>query len=159
MSQRIVLSPTDTLLAQPLPRSVAAASGAPPVMNAFVSISPNVSGVPCFNCVGNPPIAKAYGIPYAEPYAALVALAEETYAFEDLSVTATCTIVFKIEQNSTTLATYKFTNISIQPNFVYLYAHASALPATAVAGPAKITGNVVCPVPTTTAATENVYFH
>lgn len=159
MTQRTVLSPSDLLLAQPLSDHVVATTAAPPIMNSFVSLSKSVSGIPCFNCVGSPPSSQAYGIVFSEPYMALGTLVDETYTFQDVSLTATCTIVFKVMQNATTLATYKFTKISVQPGYVYLYYHTSNLPSNAVAGPALISGNILCSGTTTKPITESVYFY
>ena len=133
-------------------------SSAPPIMNAFVSLSAAVSGIPCFNCVGNPPNPNAFGIAFAQPYLALGSSAEELYTFEDTSLTASCTLKFQFKQNNATLATYAFHNVSVGPG-EFVYFHAGSLPSNAVAGPATTTANIVCPGVTTKPAVENIYFH
>lgn len=154
--REIALADNAMLYWQPLPSRIATSS-TPAIINAFVSLSAAVSGVPCQNCVGSPPNPNALGIAFPQPYLPLGSSAEETYTFEDLSVSETCTLKFQFKQNNATLATYLFHNINLGPG-VFFFFRAGTLPSNAVAGAATTTGDMVCPGVTTKAATETVYF-
>jgi hypothetical protein len=152
----IALADNAMLYWQSLPSGIPTSS-TPPIINAFVSLSAAVSGVPCVNCVGSPPNPNALGIAFPQPYLPLGSLAEETYTFEDVSVSETCTLKFQFKQSGATLATYLFHNITIGPG-VFFFFRAGTLPSNAVAGVATTTGDMVCPGVTTKPATETVYF-
>ena len=154
--REIALADNAMLYWQPLSPRTAAAS-TPAIVNAFVSLSAAVSGVPCVNCVGSPTIPDALGIAFPQPDLPLGSNAEETYTFQDLSVSESCTLKFQFKQNNATLATYLFHNISIGPG-VFFFFRSGTLPSNAVAGAATVTGDMVCPAVTTKAATETVYF-
>ena len=154
--REIALADGAMLYWQPLlSRTVPAST--PAIVNAFVSLSAAVSGVPCANCVGSPPNPNALGIAFPQPYLPLGSSAEETYTFEDISVSETCSLKFQFKQNGATLATYLFHNISLGPGLFFFF-HGGPLPSNAVAGAATVTGDMVCPGVTTKAATETVYF-
>lgn len=153
----IALGDNAVLYSRPLPPGIAASS-TPAIVNAFVSLSAAVNGVPCGNCVGSPPNPNALGIAFPQPYLPLGAAAEETYTFEDVSVSEACTLKFQFKQNGATLATYLFHNIALGPG-LFVFFHAGPLPSGAVAGAATATGDMVCPGVTTKPATETVYFH
>ena len=155
--RKIALGDNAMLYWLPQPSGIANTSP-PAIVNAFVSLSAAVSGVPCVNCVGSPPNPNALGIAFPQPYLTLGSSAEETYTFEDLSVSEACTLKFQFKQNGVTLATYLFHDISIGPGF-FVFFHGGPLPSNAVAGMATTTGNMVCPGVTTKAATETVFFH
>ena len=152
----IALADNAMLYWQPLPAEVPT-STTPAIVNAFVSLSAAVNGLPCENCVGNPPNPNGLGIAFPQPFLPLGASAEETYTFEDISVSETCTLKFQFKQNGATLATYLFHNIPLGPGLFFFF-HGGPLPSNAVAGAATVTGDMVCPGVTTKAATETVYF-
>lgn len=154
--REIALADGAMLYWQPLSPATIAAS-TPAIVNAFVSLSAAVNGVPCVNCVGSPPNPNALGIAFPQPYLPLGSDAEETYTFEDLSVSETCTLKFQFKQNGATLATYLFHNINLGPG-VFFFFRAGTLPSNAVAGVATTSGDMVCPGVTTKPATETVYF-
>ncbi len=129
----------------------------PGIVNAWVSLSAPVNGVPCGNCVGNPPNPNALGIAFPTPVMALGSSAEETYTFQDVSVTETCTLKFQFKQNGATLATYLFHNISLGLG-EFVFFHAGPLPGGAVAGAATVSGDMVCPGQTIKPAVETIYF-
>lgn len=152
----IALAGDAMLFWKPLPAGITTSS-TPAIVNAFVSLSAAVNGVPCVNCVGSPPNPNALGIAFPQPYLPLGTDAEETYTFQDVSVSETCSLKFQFKQNGATLATYLFHNISLGPGFFFFF-HAGPLPSNAVAGAATATGDMVCPGVATKAATETVYF-
>lgn len=155
--RKIALGDDAMLYWQPLPSGVTDSS-TPAIISAFVSLSEAFSGLPCDNCVGNPANPAGLGIAFPEPYLPLGSTAEETYTFEDLSVTESCTLKFQFKQNNVVLATNLYHNISIGPGEFFFF-QARPLPSNAVAGPATTTGDMVCPGVTTKAASETVYFH
>lgn len=155
--RKIALADNAMLYWQPLPSGIAT-SPTPAIVSAWVSLSAAVSGLPCQNCVGSPPNPNGLGIAFPQPYLPLGSTAEETYTFEDLSVSETCTLKFQFKQNNTVLATNLYHNITIGPG-VFFFFQARPLPSGAVAGAATVTGNMVCPGVTTKAAAETIYFH
>ncbi|MDQ2865422.1 MAG: hypothetical protein M3R51_04295 [Candidatus Eremiobacteraeota bacterium] len=134
-------------------------AGTPAIVNDAAVISNAVNGVPCFNCVGNPVIAQAVGIPIPSAYIALHSVYEITYAFTNVSEPATsCTLTYTIKQGATSLLHHTST-ISVNGDGTYVYAIAGPLPSNAVAGAATMTTNVDCSGFKPKPASEIVYFH
>src|SRR5579863_5127305 len=78
--------------------------GTPAIVNAWISLSFAIGGVPCGACVGSPPIAGALGIAFPSPYLPLGSAWELTYTFYNVAEgSSACSLIFNFKQGSTSL--------------------------------------------------------
>ena len=133
-------------------------AGVPKIINSWASLSQAISGVPCINCVGSPPIAGALGIAFPDSYLLHNGGFEITYVFYNVAEgSAPCTLTFTMTQNKVALIKKTF-NVNLNGNGQYFYFLGGPMPGGAVAGAASISGNVKCNGFAPKPATENVYF-
>ena len=134
-------------------------AGTPAVINAWVSLSFAISGVPCVNCVGSPAIPGALGIAFPSPYLPLKSTYELTYTFYNVSEgTSSCSLIWSLKQGTTSLL-HNVSTIKLNGNGQYVYFIGGPLPSTAIAGLATASANVHCNGFVPKAATQTVYFH
>ena len=162
MPQIVSISPTEKLGFIPASASAlrdAVPAGTPPVINAWVSLSSAINGLPCFQCAGNPPIPGSLGIAFPSPYLPHTGGYELTYTFYNVSEgTNSCTLTFNFLQGATSLLHYT-TPIKLNGNGQYFYFVGGSLPSSAKAGPGTANANVTCNGFTPKAASQKVILH
>jgi hypothetical protein len=79
-------------------------AGAPPLISSFIAVSGTQTGLPCFSCAPNPPLAESIGLSIP-PGSIPTSDKQLTYAymFTDISVTGTCTVSFALMQGTKVL--------------------------------------------------------
>lgn len=160
--QIVSISPTEKLGFIPASESAqrdAVPAGTPPVINAWVSLSNAINGLPCYQCAGNPPIPGSLGIAFPSPYLPHTGGYELTYTFYNVSEGAnSCTLTFNFLQGTTSLL-HNVSTIKLNGNGQYFFFIGGSLPAVAKAGPGVVNANVSCNGFTAKAATQKIVLH
>ncbi|MEO9263348.1 MAG: hypothetical protein ABI282_04590 [Candidatus Baltobacteraceae bacterium] len=158
--QVVAISSTEKMMFIPASTSREAAPvGTPAIINAWVSLSSIVSGMPCVNCAGNPPVAGSLGISFSQPYLPRTGSYELTYTFYNVSEgTNSCSLIFNFLQGTKSLL-HNTSTIKLNGNGQYVYFIGGPLPSSATAGPGTVNANVHCNGFVPKAATQKVYLH
>ncbi|HZT13582.1 MAG TPA: hypothetical protein VFA29_12295 [Candidatus Baltobacteraceae bacterium] len=158
LPQLVTISPELKMLYIPEKTHVQPPAGVPKIINSWASLSQAISGVPCINCVGSPPIAGALGIAFPDSYLLHNGGFEITYVFYNVAEgSSPCVLTFTMTQNKVALLKKTF-NITLNGNGQYVYFMGGPMPGGAVAGAASVSADVKCNGFSPKAATENVYF-
>ncbi|MDQ2865917.1 MAG: hypothetical protein M3R51_06790 [Candidatus Eremiobacteraeota bacterium] len=158
--QVVAISPTERMMFVPAsPSGDAAPAGTPPIVNAWVSLSSAISGLPCANCAGNPPISGSLGIAFPEPYLPAKGSYELTYTFYNVSEgKSSCSLIFNFLQGATSLL-HSTSTIKLNGDGQYVYFIGGALPSNAVAGTGTVNADVHCNKFIPKAASQQIILH
>jgi hypothetical protein len=134
-------------------------TGTPAIINAWVSLSFAINGVPCGNCVGSPPIGGALGIAFPSPYLPLGSAWEITYTLYNVAEgSSACSLTFAFKQGTTVLFNHTYP-INLGGAGQYVYFTSGVLSSKATAGSATVSGHLKCGTYSSMKATQTVYLH
>lgn len=134
-------------------------AGTPAIINAWVSLSFAVSGVPCGNCVGSPPIPGALGIAFPSPYLPLGSAWEITYTLYNVAEgSSPCSLIFNFKQGTTSLFSHTY-SITLNGAGQYVYFTSGPLSSKAKAGIGVVNASLKCGTYTSAKAVETIYLH
>jgi hypothetical protein len=116
---------------------------APPLISSFIAVSGTQTGLPCFSCAPDPPLAASIGLSIP-PGSIPTSDTKLTYAyaFTDINVTATCTVGFTLMQGTKVLD-HESSAANLTPGSIWLVNFPRKFP-TGHKGAAKAVGMVKC---------------